>query len=43
VSAKEREIWNGHLKDEKPEAIREKIMRGKEKKFCEENALSKPP
>lgn len=40
--AKEREIWTEQLKNEKkPEAIREKIMLGKEKKFREENALAK--
>ncbi len=38
--AKEREIWAEQLKQEgKPEAIVEKIMVGKEKKFREESAL----
>ncbi len=38
--AKEREIWNDQMKDDKkPAEIVEKIMSGKEKKFCEENAL----
>ncbi len=40
VIAKEREIWTEQMKGEKkPEAILEKIMLGKEKKFREENAL----
>lgn len=39
---KEKEIWAEQLKNEgKPEAIIEKIMMGKEKKFREENALIK--
>lgn len=39
---KEREIWTEQLKTEgKPEAIVEKILMGKEKKFREENALLK--
>lgn len=39
---KEREIWTEQLKNEgKPEAIVEKILEGKEKKFREENALLK--
>ncbi len=38
--AKEREIWKEQMaKDKKPEAIMDKIMIGKEKKFREENAL----
>jgi len=42
--AKEKEIWAEQLKKEgKPEAIIEKIMMGKEKKFREENALMKQP
>lgn len=42
--AKEKEIWAEQLKKEgKPEAIIEKIMFGKEKKFREENALMKQP
>jgi elongation factor Ts len=42
VIEKEREIWKDQLKNEKkPEAILEKIMLGKEKKFREENALLK--
>lgn len=41
---KEKEIWADQLKKEgKPEAIVEKIMMGKEKKFREENALIKQP
>jgi elongation factor Ts len=41
---KEREIWREQLKNEKkPEAILDKIMLGKEKKFREENALAKQP
>ncbi len=37
---KEREIWKAQLSNEgKPEAIMEKIMIGKEKKFREENSL----
>lgn len=40
VVAKEKEIWSEQLKKEgKPEAMWEKIMMGKEKKFREENAL----
>jgi len=39
---KEKEIWKEQLANEgKPEAIVEKIMIGKEKKFREENALIK--
>ncbi|HLD63450.1 MAG TPA: translation elongation factor Ts [Candidatus Peribacteraceae bacterium] len=39
--AKEKEIWKSQLaKEGKPEAIMEKIMMGKEKKFKEENALT---
>ncbi|MDD4318730.1 MAG: translation elongation factor Ts [Candidatus Peribacteraceae bacterium] len=39
---KEREIWKAQLKNEKkPEAIWDKIMVGKERKFREENALAK--
>lgn len=42
VLEKEREIWKEQIKKEnKPEAILEKIMLGKEKKFREENALVK--
>jgi elongation factor Ts len=42
--AKEKEIWTEQLKKEgKPEAILEKIMMGKEKKFREENALLSQP
>lgn len=41
---KEREIWKEQLKNEKkPEAIWDKIMAGKERKFREENALVKQP
>jgi elongation factor Ts len=41
---KEKEIWTEQLKSEnKPEAIMEKIMAGKEKKFREENALLSQP
>ncbi len=44
ILEKEREIWKEQLKSEnKPEAILEKIMFGKEKKFREENALMKQP
>ncbi len=40
--SKEKEIWKEQLKREgKPEAIWDKIMMGKEKKFREENALIK--
>jgi elongation factor Ts len=40
--AKEREIWNEQMKNEKkPPEILEKIMLGKERKFREENALTK--
>jgi elongation factor Ts len=40
--AKEKEIWRAQLKQEgKPEAMLEKIMMGKEKKFREESALMK--
>ncbi|MCK9379053.1 MAG: elongation factor Ts [Candidatus Moranbacteria bacterium] len=42
--AKEREIWNEQMKDEKkPEDILKKILEGKEKKFREEMALSTQP
>ncbi len=42
VVEKEREIWREQLKTEgKPEAIWEKILLGKEKKFREENAITK--
>jgi len=41
---KEKEIWREQLKKEgKPEAMFDKIMMGKEKKFREENALLKQP
>lgn len=41
---KEKEVWRGQLKKEgKPEAIWDKIMMGKEKKFREESALLKQP
>jgi elongation factor Ts len=41
---KEREIWKEQLsKEKKPEAILQKIMEGKEKKFREENALLTQP
>jgi len=41
---KEREIWREQLKKEgKPEAIWDKILMGKEKKFREENALLTQP
>ena len=41
---KEREIWKEQLaKEGKPEAIMDKIMLGKEKKFREENALLTQP
>lgn len=41
---KEKEIWREQLKKEgKPEAIWDKIMVGKEKKFREESALLKQP
>lgn len=41
---KEKEIWREQLKKEgKPEAMFDKIMIGKEKKFREENALLKQP
>ncbi|MFA5272599.1 MAG: translation elongation factor Ts [Candidatus Peribacter sp.] len=41
---KEKEIWREQLKKEgKPEAMFDKIMLGKEKKFREENALLKQP
>ncbi len=44
VIAKEREIWAEQMKkDNKPAAIMEKIMLGKEKKFREENALTHQP
>jgi elongation factor Ts len=40
--AKEKEIWSEQLKNEgKPEAMWDKIMMGKEKKFREESALVK--
>ena len=42
VLDKEREIWREQLKKEnKPEAMWDKIMMGKEKKFREENAIVK--
>ena len=42
VLEKEREIWKEQLsKEKKPPEILEKILLGKEKKFCEENALIK--
>lgn len=42
--AKEKEIWIAQLaKEGKPKEIVEKIMIGKEKKFREENALTKQP
>ncbi|MDD5751110.1 MAG: translation elongation factor Ts [Candidatus Peribacteraceae bacterium] len=42
--AQEKEIWREQLKKEgKPEAMFDKIMLGKEKKFREENALLKQP
>jgi elongation factor Ts len=42
--SKEREIWREQLKkDGKPEAMFDKIMIGKEKKFREENALLTQP
>ena len=42
--SKEKEIWREQLKKEgKPEAIWDKIMIGKEKKFREESALLKQP
>jgi elongation factor Ts len=42
VLEKEREIWREHLKkDGKPEEMWDKIMLGKEKKFREENAITK--
>ncbi len=42
--AKERDIWKEQLKNEgKPEAMLDKIMIGKERKFREENALLKQP
>lgn len=41
---KEKEIWTEQLaKEGKPKEIIEKIMMGKEKKFREENALTKQP
>jgi elongation factor Ts len=41
---KEKEIWTEQLsKEGKPKEIVEKIMMGKEKKFREENALTKQP
>lgn len=41
---KEREIWKEQLKNEgKPEALFDKILSGKERKFREENALLKQP
>jgi elongation factor Ts len=41
---KEKEVWREQLKKEgKPEAIWDKIMMGKEKKFREENALVSQP
>ncbi len=42
ILEKEREIWREQLKKEnKPEAMWDKIMMGKEKKFREENAITK--
>ncbi|MSR87201.1 translation elongation factor Ts [Candidatus Peribacteria bacterium] len=42
--AKEQEIWKEQMKGEKkPPEILEKIMLGKERKFREENALTKQP
>ena len=42
VLEKEREIWQEQMKKEnKPEAMWEKIMMGKEKKFREENSVTK--
>lgn len=42
--AKEKEIWREQLQKEgKPEAMFDKIMLGKERKFREENALLKQP
>lgn len=42
ILEKEREIWREQLKkDNKPEAMWDKIMIGKEKKFREENAIVK--
>lgn len=42
VLEKEREIWIEQMKKEnKPEAMMEKIMLGKEKKFRDENAITK--
>lgn len=44
IVAKEKEIWSEQLKGEgKPEAMFDKIMIGKEKKFREESALLKQP
>lgn len=44
VVAKEKEIWREQLKQQgKPEAIWDKIMMGKEKKFREESALLTQP
>ena len=41
---KEKEVWREQLKKEgKPEAMHDKIMMGKEKKFREESALVKQP
>ena len=41
---KEKDIWRDQLKKEgKPEAMFDKIMIGKEKKFREESALVKQP
>lgn len=42
IIEKEKEIWSEQLKkDGKPEAMWDKIMMGKEKKFREENAITK--
>ncbi len=42
VLTKEKEIWQEQMKKEgKPEAMWDKIMMGKEKKFREENAITK--
>ena len=44
IVAKEREIWTEQLKAEgKPEAMLEKILEGKEKKFREEISLLTQP
>lgn len=44
IISKEKKIWKAQLKEEgKPENIWENIIKGKEKKFREENALLKQP